>query len=452
MARTRQIWNSLNSGEWSPLLEGRTDLQKYQSAARVLKNMLPLKFGGAKRRPGTHFAAEVKTSAKATALIPFEFSKSQAYIIEVGDTYMRFYKPPGRIENPPGTAVEIASPYLEADLFKISYAQSSDVLYLACAGYAPRKLVRTSDTVWTLSTVAFTSSPWGAGPFPAAVNLYEQRSWWANTTSAPDTLWGSQTGSYENLAQGTGLPDEGIEFTLSSRKLNAIEWLAGQRALIAGTAGQEHFISGGSPDEPITPSNPNAKAPTKYGSASVAPVEAGNAILFLQRAGRKLREILIDPSADAYTGPFADLSLLAEHITEGGIVQMAYQQELDSIVWAIRGGGALLSMTYERQQDVVAWARHFTGTAQDASDGKFESVAVIPHPDQDQDQAWVVVKRTIGGATKRYVEFLDTKGGFYGALNVDSAFTYSGAAVATITGLGHLEGQTVDIVGNGAVF
>jgi hypothetical protein len=149
----------------------------------------------------------------------------------------------------------------------------------------------------------------------------------------------------------------------------------------------------------------------------VAPAIAGSSILFLQRAGRKLRELLMDSYAVAYTGPFQDVTVLSEHVTLGGITQMAYQQELDSIIWAVRADGTLVGITYEKTQDVVAAHRHVT-------DGLFQSVASIPHPDQDQDQVWVIVKRTINGSQKRYVEYFDTKGGYYGNLGVDCGLTY----------------------------
>lgn len=435
-------------------MEGRSDLDKYKHSLHELTNAICFKHGGVYSRPGTHFVAEVKTSAKRTRLIPFEFSVSQAYIIEMGDGYMRFYKEGGRLEDPPATPVEIVSPYAEADLFKVTFAQSADVLYMACQGYAPQKLERASDISWSIGAVSFTSSPWGAGPYPGKVALYQSRSWWANTTGAPDTIWGSQTNDYENLDQGTGLDDEGVQFTLSANKLNAINGLIGQNALLALTAAVEHFLSGGSPDEPITPSNPNSKSPTSYGSGEVAPLPAGNAILFLQRSGRKLREIASDPNSDSYVGPWPDLSVLAEHMTQGGIVQMAYQQELDSIVWMVRADGALIGMTYERPQDVVAFHRHiFGGSAggiggNAVTDALCKSVAVIPHPDGDQDQTWVIVERTIDGAAVQYVEYLDATEGLFGALQVDSGLLtgqfVSGAT--TITGLDHLEGQTVDIL------
>jgi hypothetical protein len=95
-------------------------------------------------------------------------------------------------------------------------------------------------------------------------------------------------------------------------------------------------------------------------------------------------------------------------------------------------------MTYERPEDVVAWARHDV-------DGLVQSVAVITNI--TQDQLWILVRRTIGGITKNYVEYLDPD------LNVDSGLTGTVTyALSTVSGLDHLEGETVSVVIDGAVF
>jgi hypothetical protein len=91
----------------------------------------------------------------------------------------------------------------------------------------------------------------------------------------------------------------------------------------------------------------------------VQPVQVGSTVLFLQRASRKIRELVYNFNTDSYVAP--DLTILAEHITEGGITELAYQQEPDSIVWAIRSDGVLLGMTYRREEEVVGWHRHIIG-------------------------------------------------------------------------------------------
>ena len=115
MPRVSPIITSFNAGELSPQLYGRVDVGKYANGCRVMQNFVPLVHGPARRRPGTYFIAATKTSNKKARLIPFEFSVTQAYVLEFGHKYIRFYKDQGQIfsgESP----YEIASPYAEADL------------------------------------------------------------------------------------------------------------------------------------------------------------------------------------------------------------------------------------------------------------------------------------------------------------------------------------------------
>jgi hypothetical protein len=127
-------------------------------------------------RPGTQHLQEVKDSSKAVRNIAFIVSETVSYNLEFGDQYIRFYKEdtvtgPGRIENPPGTPVEVASPYLEAELFDIQIQQSIDVMYLIHPNHAPRRLTRFSDTVWTLSTLVFNPAPTAELPTEPAANI-----------------------------------------------------------------------------------------------------------------------------------------------------------------------------------------------------------------------------------------------------------------------------------------
>jgi hypothetical protein len=159
MPKVSPIQNNFNAGEFSPLLKGRTDADRYRAAVDTALNYLTLLQGPLDRRTGTYFVAEVKNSAKATRLERFKFSTTQAYIIEVGDLYMRFYKDHGQIQDG-GSAYEIATPYLEADLFRLKFNQSADTIYITHPSYAPRKLTRTGHTSWTLSTISFLDGPY----------------------------------------------------------------------------------------------------------------------------------------------------------------------------------------------------------------------------------------------------------------------------------------------------
>ena len=440
---------SFTAGELSPRMEGRTDFTKYFSAGTIINNFVVQPHGPVTRRPGSHFIAEVKNSANNVRLIPFSFSTTQTYILEFGDQYIRFYKDSGQITSG-GAAYEISTPYSHTEVFDIKFAQSADVMYLCHKNHAVRKLSRTGHTSWTLSTVSFTETSTthllnGTDNNPKSVSFFEQRLVFAGTTNHPQTLWFSKSGDYENFTTGTADADAMI-YTIASNQVNAIESIKATRTLIVMTTGGEFTVSSGATDDPVTPTNLNIRKQSNYGSAGVDALSIGNSTIFLQRAKRKIRELSYNFDSDGYLAP--DLTILSEHISSSGIIQMDYQQEPFSIVWCVRTDGKLVGMTYNRLQDVVAWHAHdFGGT-----DAKCKSVAVIDI-DTNEDQVYVIVERTINGSTKKYVEYL-TPYDFNSSLTtfhyVDSGLAYSGSATTILSGLNHLEGETVKVIVNGA--
>ena len=623
MAKASPAFTNFTAGELSPRLDGRTDLAKYQNGCKTLQNFIVHPHGGASRRPGTTFVREVKNSANAARLIPFEFNVTQTYILEFGDQYFRIHKDGGTVVSS-GSPVEVTTPYAHTDLDKLKFTQSADVMYIVHPDFAPRKITRTSHTAWTITEVDFLRGPMGeanttsttlvangrtgsvtitasadvfvstdvgrlvqlhegfakitaftsatsvtatvqdnaegraeltpsytattisahegdpsatglehndryqdtagqfveqgfkvgqkvvvtgftsaannetsaiivratddtmllapssdlvdeaagdsvtiagkleastewalgafstATGFPAAVTFYEQRLVFASTTSQPQTLFFSVGGSFEDFAAGTD-GDDALTYTLGSNQVNIIRYLQAGRVLLVGTSGGE-FVVTSSEDAPLSPTNAVVKRQATYGSADIQPVQVANVTLFVQRAKRKLRELVFDLNTDSYQAP--DMTLLAEHITESGIKEMSLQQEPDNVVWCVLENGKFVGMTYRREENVVAWHEHLLGGAfgTDAF-GHAESVATIPG-DLNEDDTYLVVKRTIGGATKRFIEYFktfdfgeDVEDAFF----VDSGATYSGSAATNITGRDHLEGQTVSILANGAV-
>ena len=145
------IQANFTGGEISPRLLGRVDLTKYQNSLALCDNFLCFPHGGITKRSGTRFVAEVKDSSKNTRLIPFVFSTTQAYIIEFGHQYCRFYRDEGQILTGGGAIYEISSPYESTDLDQIDYVQSADVLYLCHPSYIPKKLSRTAHTSFSFS-------------------------------------------------------------------------------------------------------------------------------------------------------------------------------------------------------------------------------------------------------------------------------------------------------------
>jgi hypothetical protein len=537
MPRTTLALTSFVSGEFSPKMDGRTDFEKYSSGAKTLENFLVHPQGAATRRVGTQFIAEVKSSAAKTRLIPFEFSTTQTYVLEFGNNYIRFFKDKGQILSG-GSAYEISSPYLTAELFDIKFAQSADVMYITHPNHEVMKLSRTGHTAWTLAEVEFTDGPYLAtntttttltpasasvgtgvnitasavtginggtgfqttdvgriisfnsgkakitartsttvvvctittafastaataafnlGAFsdttghPSCVSFFEQRLVFAGTTDEPQTIFFSAAGDYENMTTGTNAADAMV-YTIAANQVNAIRYMKAVRTLVVGTTGGEYTVSADGTDASITPTNITIKRQSSYGSANVDAIPAGNAILFLQKAKRKIRELQYNFDSDGYQAP--DLTILNETVTDTGINEMSYQQEPGSNIWCVRDDGVLACLTYQRSENVIAWSRHIFGGAFGSGRAVCESIASISGT-LTEDEVWVIVKRTINGATKRYVEcfsdfdFDETDANDFKFL--DSHLSYSGSATTTLSGLSHLEGQTVSMLADGSV-
>ena len=584
MAKSSPILNAFNAGELSPEFKGRIDLEKFRKGCERLENFLPRIHGPARKRPGSRFVNETKNSATRTRLIPFEFSTTQAYVLEFGDEYIRFYANGGVVLSG-GLPYEIVSPYDHTDLDQLDYAQSADVIYITHPDYPPYKLARIAATNWTMTEVDFDWPPfndendgtititasavtgaitltasaslfvaadvgsffkfsevlaskhnqwtsgvavaaaatryyldnlysttaggttgtrppihttgtesdgvvswdflhdgegyveitgftsatvvsatvikrlpasatgsgttrWAEGAwstrrgFPNSVCFYEDRLWFGGSAYKPQTLWASVSSDYENHKYGTK-DDDALNYTINSQDSNTIQWLSPGKVLAIGTNNGEFTLSAQQISDAVTPTNVRIVPQTTYGSANnVRPLRVAASILFLQRSSRKLREYTYDFNTDSYVAP--NMNVLADHIAETGIVDMAYQQEPDQIVWAPRTDGTLIGMTYERQEDVVGWHRHDLG-------GAVESVVTIPHWDGDQDVTFLVVNRTIDGATKRYVEYIEKYQDDTNAFFVDSGLTYNGVPVSTVSGLDHLEGEEVAVLIDGAV-
>ena len=198
--------------------------------------------------------------------------------------------------------------------------------------------------------------------FPRCVSFFEQRLVFAGTSSQPQTMFFSKSGDYENMSSGTN-DDDAMVYTIASNQVNAIQAMKATRTLIVMTTGGEYAVSSGASQDAITPTNINIRKQSNYGSSGVDALSIGNATIFVQRAKRKIRELAYNFDTDGYTAP--DLTILADHISESGLTDMAYQQEPHSIVWAVRNDGQLAGLTYNRLENVVAWHRHIFGGKSD---------------------------------------------------------------------------------------
>jgi hypothetical protein len=250
----------------------------------------------------------------------------------------------------------------------------------------------------------------GVSGYPRAVALHEQRLAFGGTSKQPTTLWLSEIDNFENFQLGTTAASA-ASFTLASSEGNRINWLYSQSKLLVGTSGDEWTIGSADTAQALSATNVEARKQSSYGSKYMRASLVNDVLLFVQRNGRKVRELVYEFNKDGWVAP--DLTLLAEHITSGEIVDIAYQQQPDAVLWCVRGDGTLIAMTYERDQKVVGWHRHTLG------DADVESVATI-YGNGTEDEVWMVVKRYVGIVAGQRVQFTNLPAGS----NISSTETY----------------------------
>lgn len=552
MPSLRVLRQSFSGGEISPRLFGRIDLEKFQNGLETCLNFIALPQGSAMNRPGFAFVRETKNSSVASRLIPFVFSQTQAFAIELGAGYFRFHTNGGTLMDG-AVPYEIANPYAEADLFGLRFVQSGDVITLTHPEYAPRELKRLGNLNWTLTTISFnplTAAPTGVSAaatyatagsakaftykvtaldsrgfeeslsstvsnsvnndltiagnyntitwsavsgaamynvyksaagaygfigqtaalslvddniiadmtrtlpiteaifdatdkYPTAVGYFEQRRVFAGTYTQPMNVWATQSGSDNNMAYTVPSQDsDALRFRVMANQSDIIRHLINLQDLIVLTASNEWRVSSGTSGA-LTPSTINVKTQSQNGASDVQPEVVGNFVLYEAAQGGHVRELRYDWQYNAYQS--ADISLLAAHLFDRQkLVDMAFSRAPWQILWCVSNSGKLLGLSYVPEHEIAAWHQHDT-------DGVFESCCTIT--ENDADVLYVIVRRTIGGETKRYVERLDLRNpaSQADAFFVDSGLTYSGAAATVISGLEHLEGKTVSILGDGAV-
>lgn len=294
-------------------------------------------------------------------------------------------------------------------------------------------------------------NPFGsANNYPGVSTFFQQRWVAARTNNKPQTLNGSNTGSFKNMNIRSPIhDDDSYEFTIDSRQVNEIRWMVPLDVLIIGTSGSEWRMRGGGNSASVTPSSVDMKQQSEWGVSHIQPLVIGNTILFIDGSEKQVRDLLYSLEVDGYTGN--DLSILANHLFEQNtLVRWCYQKGTDSIIWAVRDDGTLLGMTYHREHKVWGWHRHDT-------DGYFEDVASVLN-ESGRSDVYAIVRRTINGSTRRYIEifanryFADIRDAFFvdSGLSLDSPITISGITkasqgVVTATGHGLSDGDYVDL-------
>ena len=274
----------------------------------------------------------------------------------------------------------------------------------------------------------------GTNNFPSAVSYFEQRRVFAGTNNEPQTIFMTRSGTESDMSFKLPIRDDDrIKFKVAAREANRIKHIVPLTQLLFMTEAAEWRVTSVNSDA-ITPTSIAVKPQSYVGANDSQPVVVNNSMVYIASRGGHARELGYNWQSNGFiTG---DLSIRAAHLFDGlDITDMTLAKAPVPIVWMISTNGKLLGLTYVPEQKVGAWHQHDT-------DGLFESVAAVA--ESSVDAVYCVVKRTINGATKRYIERLGTR---EYATQRDSFFVDSGKSyIGTNTNTG----KTVTITSGGA--
>lgn len=283
----------------------------------------------------------------------------------------------------------------------------------------------------------------GENNYPGAVGIYQQRLVFGRSNSEPQTVWFSETGSFDSMAVAQPLRDDSaITATVDSKQMNEIRHFIPLRDMLMLTSGAEFKISSGDTNGAVTPTSIKFDIQSYWGCSDVPPIVSGTSVVMVQNSGKVVRDLHYQLSEDGYAGN--DVSILAEHLLDSPIRDWAYQQSPFSTIWICLESGKLLTFTYMRDQEIWAWSEH------ESVDAAYRSVSVIR--EGDEDGAYFLVKR---GDTffveyqKRWNYGDDARRAHY----VDCGLQYEdeNAPIQHVTGMEHLAGREIVALADGSV-
>lgn len=315
----------------------------------------------------------------------------------------------------------------------------------------------TADVLFDIKSTEYTTS-WAEGAwspyrgYPTSVCFHEDRL----VFTRDQYLWTSWVDDYENFTVGdtANAPISWLISVLDS----PIVWVDSHTTgLVLGTLGDEIRILQETGKHLSATEAPAIRRQTARGSATSVPhLMCGPAVIFCGRDRRKIYELAYSIDVDAYKAP--DLCQLAEHILMEGVVDMEFQANPDPTIWVVCGDGKMAALLYNRAEEVVGWSSFIT-------DGEVESICCIPSSlsgEPGADDLYMSIVRTVNGEVKRYIGVLEnldalrcskTQTSPADFFCLDAGLTYDGGddTSSIITGLEHLEGETVSALADGIV-
>jgi len=288
--------------------------------------------------------------------------------------------------------------------------------------------------------------------YPRSIALFDNRLIFAGTARKPQGFFYSGINDYENFLATTTLADAPFFIETLADDQSSVQWISAQREIFVGTASLEGILLTRKQDEAQSPENlPIVRWNESMGSAHRGALPMRDSLMCLQRGRTTINMLAYSLERDGYTGE--EVSLLCNHLFASGVQQMAHLREPYTGAYTVQEDGTLCHMVYEPKLEVTGWCKFTT------QNGSFESVAVLPssgNENSDEDEVWCVVKREVNGDTKRHIEHftvgnrakqeaLDTDNLWY----VDAGVKATGTDLTSVSGLGHLEGETVCVLADG---
>ena len=270
----------------------------------------------------------------------------------------------------------------------------------------------------------------GAGNYPRSVSYFEQRRIFAGTNNAPQTIWMTRSGTESDLSYTLPSKDsDRINIRVAAREANTINHIVPLTQLLLLTSAAEWRVSPVNSDV-LSPSTISVRPQSYIGANDVQPEIVNNTVVYCAARGGHVRELGYSWQASGFvTG---DLSVRAAHLFDDlDITDMCYSKSPQPILWFVSSNGNLLGLTYMPEQQIGAWHQHDT-------DGLFETATAVA--EGSEDRLYVIVKRTIGGSTKRYVERMASRQitTLTNCFFVDCGLTYNGnnttATTVTVSG------------------
>lgn len=294
-------------------------------------------------------------------------------------------------------------------------------------------------TRWQLS--AFSASD----GYPCAVAFYQDRLTWGGTTSQPRTIFASESANYESHhLSDPPVESDAIAAEMTGNQLSAVTWIEEMGEMIAGTGGALRGVGPAAQAEPFSSFNIRSGKLSSIGAAKLQPIVTDTGLLYVDRYRKRL--IALRPGEGGYVPD--DISWWSDHLFAGGVVDFAFQEDRFNVAWLVMDDGSLVACTYLPEYGVIG----FTPIVIGGTGVEVESVAAIPSA--GGAAVYLIVKRTINGATRRYLEYFaprfETGDTLADAVYLDSAYTVTVSGASTVTGVTWLIGETVGLFINGA--